>query len=296
MSNQYLSLNAGQPTTPEQRAAAQGNIGIKDTYANIVANFPAASLPEGTKATMTDFAAYGCLVEVITSGGRWVGAYDAAISRIMQKQLLIGGSGATWSRDGAGLITVNWTAHGLPTTEFNGASVHMTQGTVSSGTNITTGWGFTNFSYVDADNFTVQSTVLSAGNGALGGNALETFAPDIVAVPDDLFYPYSLSSVNDFRAKPSANTKTVKTYMGSFFQISTNITNAAGATAWLSQSGTRVIYYSNTQLMCPATISGNTGFVTTYSGGRNPNYSMQVPAAEWCCAWPERSVMVSLGG
>lgn len=78
------------------------------------------------------------------------------------QRILLGGSGATYSQ-ATTTVTVTLTAHGLTAAADNGSSVYLTQSTGA----LVSGW-FTNLTYVDANTFTVTSTVSQSTSGNLG--------------------------------------------------------------------------------------------------------------------------------
>lgn len=250
------------------------------TLAAITAALPPASTTQYTQALCTDFTNLPYNVRVVNSTWQPVDAY-INIFGIGTKGIVIGGNGGSWARDIAGLVTVTWAAHGLPATEFNGGIAYLTQGTLSTGTtNITSGWGFTNFTYVDANTFTVQTNVLEVATGNLGTNTAETDLPTLCTIPDDYWYPYALTACQVFvRGKSSGSNKTGKLYLGDFLLASANYTATAGVNSWASLSAGSVNILSNTTLVA----ASNTAFTTTYTGRGIKASGTCASSSDWVC-------------
>lgn len=94
----------------------------------------------------------------LSSGG---GAFSALAASGVQR-ILLGGSGATYSQTGT-TVTVTLTSHGLTAAADDGSSIYLTQSTGA----LLSGW-FTNLTYVNANSFTVTSTVSQSTSGNLG--------------------------------------------------------------------------------------------------------------------------------
>lgn len=190
--------------------ALSGGFIARDTYLNIVTNYPPANYV-GKQAFATDLGSQGRGAPVVSNGLNWRRLFSQADFAGVLKHIIIGGSGATYSQTGT-TVTVTWTSHGLSAYEFNGASVYLVQNTGD----LLSGW-FTNFTYVDANTFTVTSTISQSTSGDLGTNTAETDIPVGFTFPlttgfvevGDL-----LSFSGLIRNKNSVNTKTAKLYIG----------------------------------------------------------------------------------
>src|SRR6478735_5609631 len=95
-----------------------------DTYANIVANYPAAGLPARTQAWASDLR---CAVRVNDAQTLWRPVPHVLEFGSSDMYLGFGGLTYTWSRAASGIITITAAAHGL-LADYNGATVHLTQG------------------------------------------------------------------------------------------------------------------------------------------------------------------------
>lgn len=181
----------------------------RGTYANIVANYPAANY-SGKKAYATDMGLRGCPVH--SNGTNWRRIFGIADYAGIQKALFIGGSGATYSQTGT-TVTVTWTAHGFSAYEFNGAWAYLVQSTGA----LLTGW-FTNFVYVDPNSFQLTSSVSQSTSGNLGTNTAETDLPIGYTFPSTTGF-FEINDLLSFsgliRNKNSGNAKTMKLYIGS---------------------------------------------------------------------------------
>lgn len=201
-----------------------------------------------------DFIAVGGKLRIknLSGAGQFIYAkpFDMSLAYI-----LFGGGSLTWSRDASGLITWTKTGHGL-TSEFNGATCHMTQGTLSTGsTNITTGWGFTNFTYVNANTFTTQSTVLEAGTGSAGSNTSKTYLPWTYTFPTGLIEAGDSCAFGFAwrRCSNSANNKTLTTeYSG--IVIGTTARTTAGAN-WVAEGSVSLSYTASNKFIGSALFS-----------------------------------------
>lgn len=184
---------------------AGGYIAI-DTYDNVVANYPASNFENKVALASGITADY---TEVVAKNGKWI-TRDTLINIpcLQVGYLLIGGSGGTYSQVG-NLVTVTWTAHGI-TSMFNGASAHLT---ISTGSALT---GFySDFTYVDANTFTVVSSVSQTTSGNLGANTTETFLPTQYTFHPDLLYSGVITiPIAIYTGVNSSVTKTFKTYFG----------------------------------------------------------------------------------
>lgn len=225
----------------------------RDTFANIVSNYVAASY-SGKAAWATDMGPRGC--PVFSNGTNWRRIFSVVDFAGTQKALLIGGSGATYSQT-LTTVSVTWTAHGLTASEFNGAMVYLVQSTGA----LLTGW-FTNFTYVDANTFTVTSVVSQTTSGNLGTNTTETDAPIGYTFPsttgaieaNDL-----LSFSGLIRNKNSANSKTARIYLGSTLvgtSAQTTSTNwvSVGSPNFMAIGGGVFIIYGGIQFT-PSTLA-----------------------------------------
>ncbi len=182
----------------------------RDTYSNIVTNYPAADYA-GKQAFATDLGSKGRGAPVVSNGLNWRRLFSQADFTGVLKHIIIGGSGATYTQTGT-TVTVTWTSHGFSAYEFNGASVYLVQGTGS----LVSGW-FTGFTYVDANTFTVTSAVSQSTSGNLGTNTAETDIPVVFTFPSTTGFVEVgdlLSFSGLIRNKNSVNTKTAKLYIG----------------------------------------------------------------------------------
>lgn len=190
--------------------ALSGGFIARDIYSNIVTNYPAADYA-GKQAFATDLGSQGRGAPVVSNGLNWRRLFSQADFAGVLKHIVVGGSGATYSQAGT-TVTVTWTSHGLSAYEFNGASVYLTQNTGG----LLSGW-FTNFTYVDANTFTVTSTVDQSTSGNLGTNTAETDIPVGFTFPSTTGFVEVgdlLSFSGLIRNKNSANSKIAKLYIG----------------------------------------------------------------------------------
>ena len=190
--------------------ALSGGFVARDTYSNIVTNYPAADYT-GKKAFATDLGSQGRGAPVFSNGVNWRRLFSQADFAGVLKHIIIGGSGATYTQTGT-TVTVTWVSHGLSAYEFNGVSVYLVQNTGD----LLSGW-FTNFTYVDANTFTVTSTVDQSTSGNLGTNTAETDIPIGFTFPSTTGFIEVgdlLSFSGLIRNKNSVNTKTAKLYIG----------------------------------------------------------------------------------
>lgn len=239
--------------------------GSPSTLYVATANFvdlPSPSLYSvGTQAWASDLR---CAVRVNAAQTLWRPVPHVLEFGSSDMYLGFGGSTYTWSRAASGVITITAAAHTL-TADYNGATVHLTQGVLSTGTpNITTGWNFTNFTYVDANTFTVQSTDLSAGTGTLGSNTAETFFPTLQTLPAGLMQRGDAVAAVNFgmaRFKNNANNKTILDYYGSVLAGSTVVTTN---TSWQSVSSTVIVQDSTTTYRATSRASVSTMLDTTF--------------------------------
>lgn len=183
---------------------------VRDTYLNIVTNYPPADYV-GKQAFATDLGSQGRGAPVVSNGLNWRRLFSQADFVGTLKHLIIGGLGATYSQTGT-TVTVTWTSHGLSAYEFNGASVYLVQNTGS----LLSGW-FTDFTYVDANTFTVTSAISQSTSGNLGTNT------DATDIPVSFTFPATtgfvevgdlLSFTGLIRNKSSIFSKTAKLYFG----------------------------------------------------------------------------------
>lgn len=219
---------------------------VDDTIANIVANYNATTY-NGCSAFATDLGKSG--VMLYATDGRWVvkgGDYVQIYNNnLFSKYIVIGGSGATWTQSGT-TITVTWTGHDIPADFANGANVYLTQGTLSTGSNIASAW-YTNLTVVNANTFTCTSSVSSSGTGSLGSNTAQTFLPDVFTYPDSLvrrgtmFTPTCLSY-----GKSSASSKTVKIQIGGI-----DVYSVANKFTGYSTSSANIFWMSDTTYIVP---------------------------------------------
>ncbi len=220
--------------------ALAGGYIARDTFANIVANYAASSF-SGKQAFATDMGLRGC--PVYSNGTTWRRLFSIADYAGVQKALFIGGSGATYSQTGT-TVTVTWTAHGLTAYEFNGAWAYLVQSTGA----LLTGW-FTNFTYVDANTFTVTSIVSQSTSGNLGTNTSETDLPIGFTFPSTT----GAVEVNDLlsfsgliRNKNSGNAKTMKLYIGANLVATSAQTTS---TNWVNVGSPNLMKISATDLI-----------------------------------------------
>lgn len=190
--------------------ALSGGFVARDTYLNIVTNYPPANYA-GKQAYATDLGPQGRGAPVVSNGLNWRRLFSQADFAGTLKHLIVGGSGATYSQTGT-TVTVTWASHGLSAYEFNGASVYLVQNTGG----LLSGW-FTGFTYVDADKFTVTSAISQTTSGNLGTNTAETDIPVGFTFPSTTGFVEVgdlLSFSGLIRNKNSVNTKTAKLYIG----------------------------------------------------------------------------------
>lgn len=252
----------------------------RNTFANIVSLYPAANYQQGAMAFATDMGVRGC--PVYSNGTNWRRLFSIADFANSQKNIVIGGSGATYSQTGT-TVTVTWTAHGFTAYEFNGAYVYLTQSTGA----LLSGW-FTNFTYVDANTFTVTSTVSQSTSGDLGTNTAENDAPITYTFPSTPGYVWSndlISFSGLIRNKNSGNNKTAKLYIGANV-VSTSVQTTS--TNWVSVGSPNLLYLG----------SGNfiiTGGIQITPANRTVKATMQLAnSADWMCFIFQRgSVAVS---
>lgn len=127
------------------------------TFAQMIALIP--TVP-GLRVRLTDTYPN---TEFCWSGTMWLATNNRfRVAGNGLRRIVIGGTGATYSQTGT-TVTVTLTGHGFTAADDNGASIYLTQSTGA----LLTGW-FTNFTYVDANTFTVTSTVSQSTSGNLG--------------------------------------------------------------------------------------------------------------------------------
>ena len=200
----------------------------RDTYANIVTNYPAASY-SGGYAFATNVGFKGSLV--YSDGSVWTPASQAQFFQgvAMAGWIVIGGSGATYSQTGT-TVTVTWTGK-APPVEMNGANVHLTQSTGA----LTTGT-FTGYTYVDANTFTCTSSVSQSTSGNLGSNTSKTTFTSYT-MPSWTKAGINAGAAYLLRASSSASGKT---FNANYSGIQTVVTPTATTTAgvgWGAISG-----------------------------------------------------------
>lgn len=173
-----------------------------------------------------------------------------------------GGSGATYSQTGT-TITVTKAAHGLES-QFNGASVYIaiSTGLAVSGT-------FTNFTYVDANTFTVTSTVSQSTSGNCASNTAKTYMPWSYTYPTGLIKKGDLLQCSSAwrRCSNSANNKTITfEFGGNAFGSSARTTAGANWLVEASNSAqfvTDSTYITSAVTASPATDSTSTLLVAS---------------------------------
>ena len=155
---------------------------------------------------------------VMWDGTRWrPNSGRLLVSKNITARIIVGGTGATYSQTDT-TVTVTWAAHGFTASLNNGSSVHLTQSTGA----LVTGW-FTNFTYVDANTFTVTSTVSQSTSGNLGANTSETtilqetingglMGPDGTLILIPLLSYKSSASNKTYRAKMGGGTYTLNSF------------------------------------------------------------------------------------
>ena len=247
-----------------------------DAYANIVANYPAASYVGGI-ARASDLGKAG--VEVISSGSNWIvsgGTFVNILNTMASvKYIVINSSGLTYSQSGT-TVTVTATGHGFTAATNNGASIYLTQSTGA----LVSGW-FTNLTYVDANTFTCTSTVSQTTSGNLGANSAETFMPTFMAMPDGLFVDGTLyQSQISYMCKSTAGNKTVRTYFGSYGPSNSAVKTTGSFFDLLSSN--LFLFSSSTSFFCGATQG-----LITMSGSKDFKGSLQIASAgDWAMAIP----------
>lgn len=192
-----------------------------DTMANLIANYDSSY--NGQYAIASDLN--NELMLRSENGWRSVRSTTSiALSNV--GFLIVGGSSGTYSQTET-TITVTLTSHTM-TSDFDGSNVYLTAGTGSLVSGV-----YTNFTYVDANTFTVTSSTSQTTSGNLGSNTSETFVP--ITGSSTFMSPFYanvlpsdqlvLSVIR--KAKSSANTKTIRLYMfGSLTSSTVPTTNA----------------------------------------------------------------------
>lgn len=139
--------------------------------------------------------------------------------------LLVAGNGGTYAQAGT-TITVTLTAHGI-SSDLNGSNCHLTIGTGLA----LTGW-FTNFAYVDANTFTVTSSVSQSTSGNLAANISNTRIPWTYTFQSGLIKKKdSIALAGYNRAKATAGTKTIRYNYSGVQRAASSITNSDVFTA-----------------------------------------------------------------
>lgn len=222
-----------------------------DTIANLIANYD--STYNGKYAIATDLG--NELMMRSSNGWRSLRSTTSiALSNI--GLLIIGGNGATYSQTD-NTITVTWATHTL-TSDINGSDCYLTAGTGSLISGV-----YTNFTYVDANTFTVTSSTSQTISGNLGSNTSETFitisgsSNKLSAISSNILPGDQISLFGIRKGKNSANTKTIKTYMYNAITTSiaptTNTTFISFGTTCIFTSSTK--FYENNTSTALATIS-----------------------------------------
>lgn len=254
-----------------------------DTFSNIATNYPAANY-SGARARATDIGLSGA--DIISNGTYWVLATPTETSILSASNygfanfIWIGGSGATYSQSGT-TVTVTWTAHGL-TADNNGAYAHLTQSTGL----LTTGW-FSNWTYVDANTFTVTSSVSQPTSGNLGANTSETYAPTLITIPTGMVHSgVQFNSSLIVNAKNSAGTKTPRVYaFGALQNFATRTTSTTWTNLTANQNFVSTTqYYGNGQGTLPLNTLSDYTYKTSGQLTSGADWmQMRVRLISWFC-------------
>lgn len=224
----------------------------------------------GTNGTV--FVASATRWEHISMGVAW----NYYPSHTQRRFLLIGGSGGTYSQTGN---TITVTMPHTITSAQNTASVHLT---ISTGDALT-GW-FANFTYVDANTFTVESTVSQSTSGNLGTNTAETFVPLVPVIPTgmlDLFGDL-INIVNQCLSTASAGTKTWRAYLNDIALTANTTQTTAGQYVQHAPNSIFMLSDSLWQQFGSANVSRERGNNTI-------TFSMQLAAStDWALLIPWR--------
>lgn len=258
---------------------------VQTTWADLIANYPSTNYAVGSQAFVTDIGANGTVF--VASAARWEHTSQATFniypSTTPKRYLLIGGSGGTYSQTGT-TITVTWAAHGI-TADQNTAGVHLT---ISTGAALT-GW-FTNFTYVNANTFTVTSTVSQSTSGNLGTNTSETFIPHSPTIPTSMlgYFGDIISLSNICLSSATVWTKTWRGYLNGSVLTGTATQTTSGQ--YTLQSPATIIMQSST--VFSQTGSGN---ISVARGNDTVTFSMQVAnATDWALLCPSRFLVAQV--
>ena len=190
---------------------------------------------------------------------------------------LASANAATYSQSGT-TITVQSTSHGIPNTQ-NGKDVYLVIGSGAA----TTGW-FTNFTYVDANNFTCTSAVSQTTSGAVNTNTSKITITELTtAVLGGLLgLNGTLLAESDTIYTSSANTKTIEYTFGSFVISATpTTTNSNGVLMKLKNRNSQSLQTCNPLIAGPygaQTTASRYGTVDT-SANQNFSVALQLAAA-----------------
>ena len=152
-------------------------IQVPQTYT--FATLPSASGNSGLEVWCSDLKC-----NFYSDGTKWIAASPSTLINQATGWIvpsLAASNAATYTQTGTTISVNNGTAHNIPNTE-NGSSIYLVIGSGLA----TSGW-FTNFTYVDANNFTCTSTVSQSTSGTVNSNTAETtITPLSVTVPGGL--------------------------------------------------------------------------------------------------------------
>jgi len=147
--------------TPGSQSSSYAMTG---TYAAIVAALPNA--PDGTMAYASDLGAYG--ITVRKYGSYWY-INNSAYTQLMPNttslfEIVANFNGAPTYTQSTTTVSVAWASHGF-TALLNGSRIYLP---IATG-GLSSGW-YTDFAYVDANNFTCVSAASGSNSGTLGKN------------------------------------------------------------------------------------------------------------------------------
>jgi len=133
------------------------------------------------------------------------------------------------------IVTVTHTAHGF-NTDFDGSSMFLSSGTGG----LLTAW-FTDFTYIDANTYTLISDDPQTTSGNLGTNTAETVAPFSYLVPAELLMTGVTIQLVYARKYASLGTKTLRTYFNGANDALTFTTN----TLWGNSNSAGLVFVSD---------------------------------------------------
>jgi len=171
------------------------------------------------------------------------------------------------------LVTVTHTAHGM-TADLNGGEIFLFQGTGA----LLSAW-FTEFTYVDANNYTCVSSISQTTSGNLGNNTAETVLPATYTVPSTMIESGVTMQLVYIRKYLGTFTKTIRTYFNS---ILIDALAQTTATTWGNTNSASQTFVSNTKYFSNG-VSTNLETLTT------PAYTSSVQCSDartWIALFP----------